>query len=130
MNWTVRVVAAGAFFPDATASLAAQLPHSAPSQRSGQLQRMDRLCGLALCTADHTLLKPEVAGQYQPDSTAVVLGTSYGCHKTDEDFLRGVLANQPSPRLFAYTLPSSPVGEVSIQYGLRGPGFSIVSGRT
>jgi 3-oxoacyl-(acyl-carrier-protein) synthase len=41
-----------------------------------------------------------------------------------------VLAKQSSPRLFAYTLPSSPVGELSILHGLRGPGLAVVSGRS
>lgn len=103
-------------------------PLSSPG-RSAQLLRMDRLCGLALCAADRVLAAPQAAGRFDPASTAIIVGSSYGCHKSDEDFLRGVIAGQPGPRLFAYTLPSSPVGEVSIHHGLRGAGLSIVSGR-
>ena len=33
-----------------------------------------------------------------------------------------------SPRLFAYTLPSSPVGEISIHYGIRGPATAATPG--
>ena len=60
----------------------------------------------------------------------MLVGSFYGCHKTDEDYYRTVLARQPSPRLFAYTLPSSPVGELSILHGLRGPGLAVVGARS
>lgn len=119
---TCAVLSSATLFPPSGAAL------SSPG-RSGQLLRMDRLCGLALCVADRVLLAPQTVGHFDPDTTAVFVGSSYGCHKSDEDFFRSLIAGQPSPRLFAYTLPSSPVGEVSIHHGLRGPGLSIVSGR-
>jgi 3-oxoacyl-[acyl-carrier-protein] synthase II len=102
-----------------------------------KLARMDRLCGLALVAADGALadaaLSPADAGTWDSERTAVVLGTAYGCHATNEDYYRGLLAQGPagaSPRLFAYTLPSSPVGEISIHYGIRGPAVAIAPGRT
>jgi 3-oxoacyl-(acyl-carrier-protein) synthase len=107
-----------------------------------RLQRMDRLCGLALVACDGALLdsglQPGDAGaagaaSWNGERTAVVLGTAYGCHATNEDYYRGVLAAGPSgasPRLFAYTLPSSPVGEISIHYGIRGPATAVAPGLT
>ncbi len=124
------ILAAEMLFPAITESLTTQLLAHAPSERSGQLSRMDRLCGLALCAADRVLLTGPAVGRLSPLTTAVVLGTAQGCHKTDEEYYRGVLGGEPSPRLFAYTLPSSPIGEVSIQHGLLGPSLCIVSGRT
>ena len=62
-----------------------------------------------------------------------MLGTAYGCHATNEDYYRGLLREGPagaSPRLFAYTLPSSPVGEISIHYGVRGPTLVLANGLT
>src|SRR5262249_55408336 len=62
-----------------------------------------------------------------------VFGSAYGCHATNEDYYRGVVregAIGASPRLFAYTLPSSPVGEISIHYGVRGPATALCNGLT
>jgi 3-oxoacyl-[acyl-carrier-protein] synthase II len=63
----------------------------------------------------------------------MALGTAYGCHATNEDYYRGLVregALGASPRLFAYTLPSSPVGEVSIHFGVRGPAVALANGLT
>ncbi len=101
-----------------------------------KLARMDRLCGLALVAADGALADAGLSPQdpsWNGDRTAVVLGTAYGCHATNEDYYRGLLAqgaSGASPRLFAYTLPSSPVGEISIHYGIRGPAVAIAPGMT
>jgi len=95
-----------------------------------KLARMDRLCALALVAADGALVD---AGSPKLDSerTAIVLGSAYGCHATNEDYYRGLLKEGiggASPRLFAYTLPSSPVGEISIHYGIRGPATAATPG--
>lgn len=95
---------------------------------------MDRLCALSLCAADEAL---QAAGELPPawhevgrPRMGVVFGSAYGCHATDEAFERGRMEEGPSPRLFMYTLPSSPAGEIAIQYGLRGPAVCMVPGRT
>jgi hypothetical protein len=72
-------------------------------------------------------------GAWSGERVAVVFGTSYGCHATDDEFFRGVIAEGArgaSPRLFAYTLPSSPLGEITIHYGARGSALAIASGDT
>lgn len=123
-----RIAGSAAFFPGADEPLQLFLPSGAPSGRSGQLLRMDRLCGLALVAADRAVAALP-SGTWESAGAAVVVGSEYGCHKTDEEYFRGVLAGQPSPRLFAYTLPSSPVGEISIQHGVLGPGLAVVGSR-
>jgi hypothetical protein len=105
----------------------------------GPAGRMDRLCGLSVCVADQVLGPPGAgllpALHLDPTRVGVAVGTAHGCHKIDEAYYRGVLAAGgqlagASPRLFVYTLPSSPAGEVSIRHGLRGPGLAEVSGAT
>jgi hypothetical protein len=98
--------------------------------KPAKLARMDRLCALALVAADGALCD---AGSPALDSerTAIVFGTAYGCHATNEDYYRGFLKEGlggASPRLFAYTLPSSPVGEISIHYAVRGPATTAAPG--
>ncbi len=108
------------------------------------LFRIDRLCALSLCAVDEAFVDAGVVpapgampAGWDAERVAVYLGTAYGCHATDEEFYRGVQAQAQaggtpllgaSPRLFAHTLPSSPVGMVSIHYGLLGPGLAMVSG--
>ncbi len=58
----------------------------------------------------------------------LVVGTRFGCLEADTDYFKtaasqgGALA---SPNLFAYTLPSTMLGEASIQFGLTGAGFVV-----
>ena len=110
-----------------------------PSRWAGnaaRLSRMDRLCALALVACDAALVDAALAPatpEWNGERTAIVLGTAYGCHATNEDYYRGLLREGPagaSPRLFAYTLPSSPVGEISIHYGVRGPTLVLANGLT
>lgn len=99
---------------------------------------MDRLCALALTAAEAALQDagwtPATWGPWVAENderVGVVFGTAYGCHATNEDFYRGLLAEGSrgaSPRLFAYTLPSSPLGEITIHLGARGPAQTLTSG--
>src|SRR4051795_12709345 len=111
----------------------------APSRWAGnsaRLSRMDRLCALALVACDGALVDAALtpaAPEWHGERTAIVLGTAYGCHATNEEYYRGLLregAAGASPRLFAYTLPSSPVGEISIHYGVRWPTLVLANGMT
>ena len=94
---------------------------------------MDRFSRLALVAVDRALgdagLDPAT---WQGERVGLVLGTAFGCHATNEEYYRGFLAGGmggASPRLFSYTLPSSPVGEISIHFGIRGPVEAFASGR-
>jgi len=104
------------------------------ADKPARLTRMDRLCALALVACDGALVDGQLApsaAEWNGERTAVVLGTAYGCHATNEDYYRGFVregAAGASPRLFAYTLPSSPVGEISIHYGVRGPTLVLANG--
>ncbi|HEX2571045.1 MAG TPA: beta-ketoacyl synthase N-terminal-like domain-containing protein [Polyangia bacterium] len=99
---------------------------------------MDRLCALALTAVEAALQDAGwTPATWAPwaaergERVGVVFGTAYGCHATNEEFYRGLLAEGPrgaSPRLFAYTLPSSPLGEISIHIGARGPAQTLASG--
>lgn len=129
----LAIVAAAALFPRADEPLGPLLPAEALPTLAGQLARMDRLCALAACAAERALVggwQLRQAPRWPSEQIAVIVGSAYGCHKTDEEYYRTVLARQPSPRLFAYTLPSSPVGELSILHGLRGPGLAVVGSRS
>lgn len=108
----------------ADAPLVAQLENP-PANLSEQLARFDRLCGLAIVVSQrlHAALPPLTV---PPDRVAVLCGSRHGCLTTDAAFYRGALQGAASPRLFAYTLHSSPVGAVSIQHGYCGPGYTLV----
>lgn len=102
--------------------------------RPPRLGRMDRLCQLALAAADAALVDAQAnPSSWAGERVAVLFGTAHGCHATNEEYYRGLLAEgarSVSPRLFAYTLPSSPVGEITIHYGARGPAETFASGCT
>ena len=126
------ILASGLLDAVPAGALSAVLGSAVPKERAGQLMRMDRLCGLAVSAADQLLSSaPSLLdrGAWPAERIGVLVGSSRGCHKTDEEYFRSYIDGQPSPRLFAYTLPSSPVGEISILHGLMGPGLAIVSGR-
>jgi hypothetical protein len=104
------------------------------AHKPARLARMDRLCAVALATCDAALIdagrSPADAG-WVPERSGIVLGTAFGCHGINETYYRGYLAGgiaTASPRDFAYTLPSSPVGEISIHHRILGPASTAVGG--
>ena len=114
-------------------------PEDGASRSTGKparRQRMDRLCALALLAADGALNDAGLgatarAHAWHGDRVAIVVGTAFGCHAANEEYFRTYLeggARAASPRLFAYTLPSSPAGELSIHYAVRGPTETLPSG--
>lgn len=112
-------------------SLIEALPESSVMELRAPIVRMDRLCGLSVAVVANLFAQfPALLGEVPSDEVAVVLGSMMGCHKTDEEYYRSFLNGQPSPRLFASTLPSSPNGELSILYRLRGPGLTVTMGPT
>lgn len=127
MNATApcSIAAAVALFPSTEAALASLLPGERAAAGEA-LARMDRLCGLAVVGSEQCLAAVDPVARAPAAQTAVLCGTRDGCLATDTAFYRGALAGQASPRLFAYTLHSSPVGAVSIQHGLWGPASTAV----
>jgi 3-oxoacyl-(acyl-carrier-protein) synthase len=70
---------------------------------------------------------PSTVGQ----KAGMVLGTGYGSHLSNEAFQRLLDVEGPSgasPAIFAYTLPSSAVGAISIHLGLKGPNLTLAQG--
>jgi hypothetical protein len=130
---TITIAGAGTIVaqPQPGGSAAEGLTPAAWAGRPARLARMDRLCALALCAADTALLDGKITPErVSGERAAVTLGTAYGCHATNEQYFRGLVAEEPSPRLFAYTLPSSPVGEISIHYRILGPATTLAPGLT
>lgn len=61
------------------------------------------------------------------DRIAICLGTGMGSLPTDWEFWQSRLeVGGASPMLFTYTLPSSPIGEIAIQFRLTGPNACFV----
>ena len=61
------------------------------------------------------------------DRIGICLATVAGSLATDVEYWKGrALVGGPSPTLFAYTLPSAPIGEIAIRHGLKGPNLCFV----
>jgi 3-oxoacyl-(acyl-carrier-protein) synthase len=80
--------------------------------------RMDLACR-ALVALGH------LSGPLAPE-TGIVLVTTRGCAATDRLFERARRDGVAEPQRFPYTLPTAPIGEVSIRLGLHGPGFALL----
>lgn len=97
-----------------------------PPRRPG---RMDRASLHALWAAHEAL---RAVSPPERASLALVLGTALGCAEVNELYHRGLVvdgADHASPALFAQTIPSGPLGEVSIATGARGPAMTVMAGR-
>ncbi|PIP35982.1 MAG: beta-ketoacyl synthase [Desulfobacterales bacterium CG07_land_8_20_14_0_80_52_14] len=58
----------------------------------------------------------------------IIAATRTGCLKTDMDYFQDILSHgggSASPHHFAYTLPSTFIGDASIYLGITGPGFVV-----
>ena len=55
-----------------------------------------------------------------PRDCGIVLLTNTGSFMRDKEFYETVKQNSPSPAYFSATLPSSPIAEISIVFGLKG----------
>lgn len=88
--------------------------------------RLDRLSRVTLVSAQLAL-----SGEDPPCDGAragAALGSAFGSHQTNEQFRQSVERSQASPALFAYTLPSSAAGELSICLGLGGAVLTLTRG--
>ncbi|MBI5482532.1 MAG: hypothetical protein HY906_26995, partial [Deltaproteobacteria bacterium] len=132
-----RAPSVAALRPGAAVGSAARLPDPLPRPaawacRAPRLARMDRFSQVTFLAAHEAFLAADLATRPpRPEGFGLCLGTAYGCHAVNEDFYRGLLrdgARGASPRLFAYTLPSSPVGEAAIAFAARGPVLTLAQG--
>ena len=129
----LAVLGSGAARDAATARLparpaAGRLSRGA-SRGASRPGRLDRYARLAVAAAWAALEDAGVdPGSWEGDRVGVVLGSALGCYETNLAFRDSLAAGEPSPRLFAATLPSTPVGEIAIALGARGPQLALAQG--
>jgi len=90
--------------------------------------RMDAFSRTAFAAVVSALKDAGLSDRKKPNPTGIIASTSFGCVKTDLTFFQGVLSGKAigaHPHHFAYTLPSTFLGDVSIHLGLTGPAFVI-----
>jgi 3-oxoacyl-[acyl-carrier-protein] synthase II len=133
-----RAPGAAALRPGAAAAPpATRLPEPLPRPArwgcpAPRLARMDRFSQVTFLAAHEAFLAAALdARPPRREGFALCLGTAYGCHAVNEAYYRGFLrdgARGASPRLFAATLPSSPLGELAIGLGAQGPALTLTEG--
>jgi 3-oxoacyl-(acyl-carrier-protein) synthase len=86
--------------------------------------RMDLLSQLALASVESLGIDFDTMDRSR---IGVCMAVSAGSLATDIEYWKGRKeVGGPSPTLFAYTLPSSAIGEIAIRYRLTGPNLCIV----
>src|SRR5215475_8947761 len=86
--------------------------------------RMDLLSQLALLSVESLGIDFETMDRSR---VGVCMSVCAGSLATDVEYWKGRKdAGGPSPTLFAYTLPSSAIGEIAIRYRLTGPNLCFV----
>jgi 3-oxoacyl-(acyl-carrier-protein) synthase len=86
--------------------------------------RMDLLSQLALLAVERLEIDFE---KLDRSRIGICMAVSAGSLPTDIEYWKGRKEiGGPSPTLFAYTLPSSAVGEIAIRYRLTGPNLCFV----
>lgn len=96
-----------------------------PSRHFG---RMDDYSRLGLAAAAFAMKDAGLDQWSENRNIGVIAATVFGCLQTDIDYYETVLPQDgilASPNLFAYTLPSTFLGEVSVSFGLVGTGFTV-----
>jgi len=90
------------------------------SARMGpRFSRLDLVSKLAVLAVEPITA---LFGEMARDRIGICLAARAGSLSTDVEYWKGRgLAGGPSPTLFAYTLPSSAIGEIAIRHRLMGP---------
>ena len=118
---------------DLTTQIAAEVNDFDPEQYMSkkEARRMDRVLQFAVgagkLALDDADLKVE---EHDPERIGVVVGSGIGGMHTWEAQHRTLLEKGPrrvSPFFIPMMIPNMPSGQVSIQFGLKGPNFSVVS---
>jgi 3-oxoacyl-(acyl-carrier-protein) synthase len=86
--------------------------------------RMDLMCRLGFMAVELLDAHFEARPAVQRDRLGVCVESFTGSLDTDIRF-----AQTPRPSIFAYTLPSTVIGEICIRFGFRGPVLSLVAER-
>lgn len=92
--------------------------------------RMDPLSRVLLVEVGRILLEKSIieTGQKCTDRglcVGLIGATRRGCLYIDYAFKDSMEEGLPSPALFGYTLPNSPLGEAAGQFGLTGPVYAL-----
>jgi hypothetical protein len=83
-------------------------------------RRLDR-ASRALVLAGAAAGLPEVLPAGRAADTGIVVETTLGCLDADLRFAASMQAGMCDGPVFAYTLPSTGLGELALRHGLRGP---------
>jgi 3-oxoacyl-(acyl-carrier-protein) synthase len=84
--------------------------------------RMDLMCRLGFMAAELLAINFDALPDVRRDRVGVCVSSFTGCLDTDIRFVR-----MPRPSSFAYTLPSTVIGELCIRYRLKGPVLSLIT---
>jgi 3-oxoacyl-(acyl-carrier-protein) synthase len=96
----------------------------AKAKLGSRFGRMDLLSQLAVLSVEWLGIDFETM---EPDRVGVCMAVTAGSLSTDIEYWKGRNdLGGPSPTLFAYTLPSSAIGEIAIRYRLTGPNLCLV----
>jgi hypothetical protein len=96
--------------------------HDKPFTSFGKLQIADRLAFGAA-----SLALSDIPADNLSD-TGISMGSAFGSLSTDIGYMQSVVSGFPRPAYFSATLPSSPVAEIAIHFGLKGANRVIVGG--
>jgi len=106
-------------------SITRKMVFDTPYQRFG---RMDPYSKLGLSAVAFALKDAGLDEWKDKRPIGIIASTVYGCLGTDMDYFDTILPQGgllASPNLFAYTLPSSFLGEAAIRFGLTGSSFIV-----
>lgn len=90
--------------------------------------KMNTLCQLATLAGRYLLGEKGLAA-YEATEIAIVMANAHATAVTDAAHYRTIAAADayyPRPAVFVYTLPSILIGELSIQYNIKGPSAFFV----
>jgi 3-oxoacyl-(acyl-carrier-protein) synthase len=107
-----------------TAASALTQADLASAQLGGRFGRLDLISQLALLAVEPLAAHFDLLSR---DRIGICLAVRAGSLSTDVEYWKGRDAvGGPSPMLFAYTLPSSAIGEIAIRHRLTGPNLCFV----
>jgi 3-oxoacyl-(acyl-carrier-protein) synthase len=86
--------------------------------------RMDLMCRLGFMAAELLAVNFDALPDARRDRIGVCVESFTGSLDTDIRF-----AQTPRPSIFAYTLPSTVIGEICIRFRLKGPVLSLIAPR-
>jgi 3-oxoacyl-(acyl-carrier-protein) synthase len=93
-------------------------------RRDPTFRRLDPMSRALVMAVEATGLD-DALDEEQRRETALVVQTSVGCLDADLRFARTLGDEVVDGPLFAYTLPSTSLGEVALRHGLRGPSLCL-----